>query len=676
MTRKHAVLILLVLLLGVPSLSAQVSTSSINGTVVDASGALVGNARVEAKNEETGFWFDQIPTSSGNLSFASLTPGSYSITVTLTGFQSFRSVHNILTVGTPLVVDVSLKVGSVGESVEVVESNYQRLETSNATVSDVMDTKQVQDLPLNGRNPLALLTLEPGVVQRTTNGAGSGTHVFGSRDRAHNVTIDGIDANESTVPNPQGNIQRLNPDNVEEFRTVTLGATAEDGRNSGANVIVATRPGTNSLHGSVFYFNRNTDYNANEWFSNYEGRNRPDLKLNEYGFAVGGPIVKNKTFFFGSFQNNQIKQTEPISATNVGIALFGAPTVYTSPARNGMFRFVRGAINVGGTTVTGNSPLLVDASGNLKPGVPVCSTTITGNCVDTYNIFANDPQGIGGDPAVLALMNKLPAANAFNLGDGLNQAGFNWNPPSQFKGPNYYVRVDHTFGPNDSVFVRWLQNTFNTKQGDFLNARPQVYPGFPPLGEVNRLGKNLAMSYRHNFSPTLVNELTVGFNRFAFQFTFGESNPNFPNPQKVPIWADDCVLGSTLNVDGPYCLSPHPQRAITTPQLVDNVTWIHGKHTLRAGLNFRFYIHNDSRGFFGGSVVEPIIRFNRSNRSSGFTNVPAQIGADPTTKPHSTDINRLEHTNAELLAMPSRIQQAFLANFGSNTYGSTNFATV
>jgi len=214
MTRKHAVLILLVLLLGVPSLSAQVSTSSINGTVVDASGALVGNARVEAKNEETGVEYVQNTTSSGNYSFASLTPGSYSITVTLAGFQSFRSVHNILTVGTPLVVDVSLKVGSVGQTVEVVESNYQRLETSNATVSDIMDTKQVQDLPLNGRNPLSLLTLEPGVVQRTTNGAGSGTHVFGSRDRAHNVTIDGIDANESTVPNPQGNIQRLNPDNV------------------------------------------------------------------------------------------------------------------------------------------------------------------------------------------------------------------------------------------------------------------------------------------------------------------------------------------------------------------------------------------------------------------------------------------------------------------------------
>ena len=677
---------------GVVSLLAQVSTSSITGVVTDSTGAIVANAKVEAKNDDTGVMFDQNTTNAGTYAFPSLTPGSYSITVRMTGFQTFTSAHNVLTVGTPLVVEVVLKVGAATETVEVVESNYQRIDTSNATVSDIMDTKQVESLPLNGRNPLALLTLEPGVVQRTTGGAGSGTHVFGSRDRAHNVTIDGIDANESTVPNPQGNIQRLNPDNVQEFRTVTLGATAEDGRNSGANVIIAMKPGTNAFHGSVFYFNRNTDYNANEWFSNYEGRSRPELKLNEYGFAVGGPIVKNKTFFFGSFQNNQINQTEPVSATSVGVAGFGSPTVYTALARTGSIRFLRGCINFVNpacpkgdpNNITGNSPLLVDSKGNLLPGVPTCSTTVTGNCVDTYNIFTNDPQAIGGDPTVLALMNSLPAANAFSLGDGLNQAGFNWNPPSQFKGPHYYVRVDHTFGPNDNVFVRWLQNTFDTKQGDFLNARPQVYPGFPPLGEVNRLGKNLAISYRHSFSPTLVNELTAGFNRFRFEFTFGESNPNFPNPAKVPIWADDCVLGSMQNVDPPYCLSPHTQRAITTPQLVDNISWIRGAHTLRAGINFRFYIHNDSRGFFGGNVVSPIIRFNQLsggapqlNRVANFSNLPTT--GDGTTCPtcaNSTDINLLQQAGVELLGIPSRIQQAFLANFASNTYGSTNFATV
>src|SRR6267378_3072424 len=338
MARKHAVLILVSVFLVVPSVSAQVSTSSITGAVTDASGAVVAGAKVEAKNEETGVVFNQNTTNSGNYSFASLTPGSYSITVTHPGFQTFSSVHNVLTVGTPLVVDVTLTVGTVGQTVEVVESNYQRLETSNATVSDIMDTKQVQNLPLNGRNPLALLTLEPGVVQRTTNGAGSDTHVFGSRDRSHNVTIDGIDANESTVPNPQSNIQRLNPDNVEEFRTVTLGATAEQGRNSGANVILATRPGANAYHGDAYWFHRNTVLNANEWFNSYSQQPKPTLRLHQFGGDVGGPIIKDKTFFFFSYQRSQIFQTEPVAATNVGV--LGAPVLYSPTLlQNGIFRF-------------------------------------------------------------------------------------------------------------------------------------------------------------------------------------------------------------------------------------------------------------------------------------------------------------------------------------------------
>jgi hypothetical protein len=638
-----------------------VSTSSITGVVTDASGAVVAGAKVELKNEDTGTVFNGTTTSAGVYSFASLTPGRYAVTVTQSGFQTFTSLHNVLTVGTPLVIDVALKVGSVGQSVQVVESTYQRIETSNATVSDVMDTKQVQDLPLNGRNPLALLTLEPGVVQRTTQSAGSGTHVFGSRDRAHNVTIDGIDANESTVPNPQSNIQRLNPDNVQEFRTVTLDPTAEYGRNSGANVMVATRSGTNDFHGTAFYFNRNTDYNANEWFNNANGQPRPDLKLNQYGFDVGGPVFKNKTFFFGDFQYNTIPQTGPIAATSLGI-----PLAYTATARGGNFRYVVGTIN--GTTR--NSASLVDAKGNLLPGVLNCGGSVTTNCVASYNIFANDPTGIGGDPAVMSLINSTPVPNTFTpgVGDGLNTAGFSWNPPTKFTGPNYMARVDHTFGPKDNIFVRWLQNNFDTKQGDFLNGRPEVFPGFPPLGEVLRIGKNLAVSYRHVFSPNLVNEFATGFNRFAFTFTFGESNPNFGNPSKLPPWSDECVFGSFINIASPNCVSPHTMRAITAPQFVDNVSWIHGAHTLRTGFNFRLYYHNDSRGFFGSGILAPVVSFNQSLRQGGFNNIPSNIS--------TFDIGTLQQSIVEMAGIPAAIQQGFQADFLSNTYNPGRYATV
>ncbi len=658
-----AYFIVVILLLSPVSFWAQVSTSSITGVVADASGAVVANAKVALKNEDTGVVFNGATTSAGVYSFASLTPGRYSVTIAQPGFQTFTSVHNVLTVGTPLVIDVALKVGSVGQSVQVVESTYQRIETSNATVSDVMDTKQVQDLPLNGRNPLALLTLEPGVVQRTTQSAGSGTHVFGSRDRAHNVTIDGIDANESTVPNPQSNIQRLNPDNVQEFRTVTLDPTAEYGRNSGANVMVATRSGTNDFHGTAFYFNRNTDYNANEWFNNANGQPRPDLKLNQYGFDVGGPIFKNKTFFFGDFQYNSIPQTGPIAAS------FGIPLVYTPAARSGNFRYVVGTINGNSQ----NSGSLVDTNGNLLPGVQNCGGSVTTNCVASYNIFANDPTGIGGDPAVMSLINSTPVPNNFTpgVGDGLNTAGFSWNPPTKFTGPNYMARVDHTFGPKDNIFVRWLQNNFDTKQGDFLNGRPEVFPGFPPLGEVLRIGKNLAVSYRHVFSPNLVNEFATGFNRFAFTFTFGESNPNFGNPSKLPPWSDQCVfppVGSFININSPNCVSPHTMRAITAPQFVDNVSWIHGAHTLRTGFNFRLYYHNDSRGFFGSGILAPVVSFNQSLRQGGFNNIPSNIS--------TFDIGTLQQSIVEMAGIPAAIQQGFQADFLSNTYNPGRYATV
>jgi carboxypeptidase family protein/TonB-dependent receptor-like protein len=637
----------------------QVSTSRIEGTVVDSSNAVVANASVKATNEDTGVSYETRTGSAGTYSIPSVTPGRYTVKVTRQGFEVFTSTHNVLSVGSPLVVNVTLKVGTTSETVEV-QGTYERIETTNAAVSDVMTQQQIKELPLNGRNPLGLLTLEPGVTQRTTESAGSGTHVFGSRDRAHNVTIDGIDANESTVPNPQSNIQRLNPDNVQEFRTVTLDPTAEYGRNSGANVMVATRAGTNALHGDVFYFNRNTAFNANEWFNNANGKPRPDLKLNQYGFDVGGPIFKNKTFFFGNFQNNDIRQTGPIASS------FGIPLVYTAAARAGNFRYVVGTVSGSSR----NSGSLVDAAGNLLPGVQACGGAVTTNCVATYNIFGNDPLGIGGDPAVMGMINSEPLPNDFvpGIGDGLNTAGFNWSPPTKFTGPNYMVRVDHTINSNDSLYVRYLQNHYDTTQGDFLNARPQVFPGFAPLGEVRRIGKNLAVGYRHMFSPNLVNEAIVGFNRFAFTFTFGESNPNFGDPSKLPPWSDECVFGSFINIATPNCVSPHTARAVTAPQFIDNLSWVHGAHTIRTGFNFRLYYHNDSRGFFGSGILAPVVSFNQSLRQGGFNNIPTNIS--------SFDIGTLQQAIVEMAGIPAAIQQGFQANFLSNSYSQGLYATV
>src|SRR5262249_37542814 len=214
---------------------SQVSTSSITGTVQDSSGAFIAGAKVSAVNEATGVNYETTTTGKGDYTISALPPGNYTINISHQAFRTLTSAHNVLQVGVPLVVNGTLQVGTASEVIQV-EATQERIETTNAMISDVVTQKETVTLPLNGRNPLALITLEPGLTQRTTAGAGSGTHVFGSRDRAHNLTIDGIDANESSVPNPQSNIYRLNPDNTQEFRVVTHNATSEFGRNSGANV--------------------------------------------------------------------------------------------------------------------------------------------------------------------------------------------------------------------------------------------------------------------------------------------------------------------------------------------------------------------------------------------------------------------------------------------------------
>lgn len=670
---RKAVTLFLIAVAFAISASAQVSTSSVTGVVTDASGAVVPNAKVEATNEATGVVYQTTTSDSGKYSLPSLIPGTYSVTVTAAGFQKFASFHNVLSVGRPLVVNPEMHVGATNETVEV-QSSYQRIETTNATVSDVINEQQVKTLPLNGRNPLTLITLEPGVVQRPSGSSGSGTHVFGSRDRAHNVTIDGIDANESTVPNPQSNIQRLNPDNVQEFRTVTLNATAETGRNSGANVMIATKPGSNGIHGDVYEFLRNNALNSNEWYNTANKLPVPKLNLNQFGFDVGGPLIKNKTFWFGSFQHNIIKESAPIAS------FFGVPTTYTPTLRSGVFRYVKGTVTANGVNFTKNDPRLVDASGNLVAGVTACATASSNNCIASYNInSANDPLGKGPDTAMSALANSLPVPNAFSAaGDGLNYGGFLWNPPTKFTGPNYLIRIDHTIGPNDNIFGHWLQNHYNTTEGDFLNARPEVYPGFAPLGEALRIGRNLAVSYRHTFTPNLVNEFTMGFNRFAFVFTFGESNPAFGDLAKNPGYADDCVYGSTTLMTPPGCVSAHTQRGVTTPQFIDNVSWTHGSHTLHAGINFRFYYHNDSRGFFGSTITYPGILFSQSSHNVGSTAPVAQrfLNLPVSGTINSTDLSNLNQAIVELVGIPSSLRKSFVADFTNDKYVSTPYATV
>src|SRR5213593_4954266 len=376
---------------------AQTGTSRITGTVTDVSGALVPGAMVTARNEATGVTYTQTSTEAGLYGFPSLPGGTYAITVALAGFKTTNKTGNILEVNTPLVINMALEVGVITETVSIA-AEAEVLQTSNAVIGNVVERKAIVDLPLNERNPLALIALEPGVVQRSAGAAGSGIHVNGARDRSVNVTVDGIEANESSVPNPLSNLYRLTPDNVQEYKVTTNNATPEEGLNSGASVSAATRSGTNEFHGTVFEFVRNTALNANEFFASAQGTPKPEIELHQFGFEAGGPIRKGKTFFFGSWQGQNTKFAQPIDQTFGGI-----PRMYTPAALSGIFRyFVADPVNplvLNGQTITRNSPLLVDpATGAYRPGVHDCASASELNCVRSFNMFANDPLRIGADP--------------------------------------------------------------------------------------------------------------------------------------------------------------------------------------------------------------------------------------------------------------------------------------
>lgn len=645
------------LLAAMPTVAvAQTSTSRITGRVVDSKQASIPGASVTITNEATGVSQTQTTTEAGVYAFEALPVGNYTVTVEHAGFKKFLKTGNHIEVNSPLTVDVVMEVGQVSEVV-TVQGGPEQLQTANATISNVVEQKAIETLPLNGRNPLTLLLLEPGVVQRSFGGAGSGVHVNGSRDRAYNVTIDGIEANESSVPNPVSNLYRINPDNVEEFKVTTNNATAEEGRNSGASISIATRSGTSEYHGTGFYFLRNEALNANEWYANAQNAPKPLIRLGQFGFEMGGPIKKNKTFFFGSYQYNRVDFTQPIDQT------FGFPVVYTEQARNGIFRyFVPDPANplvIGGTTITRNSTLLVNPStGALL--VPLCATPTSLRCIRTYNVNAagNNTAGRPLDSVTAGLLQAYPLPNNFAAaGEGLNTATFLWNPPTQIRGPAIHARVDHNFNENNSVFGRYLWSDYNTLKGDPLNGRPQLYPNNPPLGEVFRRTSNLAIGWRRVISPRVVNEFTAGFGRFGFLFTQGEANPEWPD---VPPW-------NFNNINEPYINTPRTARWVTTPQVLNNLSIVRGEHVFRMGLNFRFYRHVDQRGQPGGINVTPSVTFSATTRPV-FLGTTGNSGFALAPSINSTDQTLLGSLINNLYGLPASMNQVFISNLKDDVF--------
>jgi hypothetical protein len=597
---------------------AQGTTSRLTGTVTDASGSPVPGVNVRLTNEGTGQSFTASTSESGVYNFESIQVGNYSVAVEANGFKKFLAKGNVVNIGQPTTVNVRLEVGAVTESIEV-SGAYEQVQTSTSgNIGNVFTERVVKDLPIvgtRGRNPLDLVLRQPGV----TSGAntGGGIHVNGARDRAWNFTVDGIDANETSAGGSNFAPIRTNPDGLAEFKVLTSNATAEYGRNSGAQVAMVTKSGTNEFHGSGFWFYRTPRLNANEWENNINNVGKRQFVQNIYGGSIGGPIKRNKLFFFGNLQRLSARESAVVNRT-----------VYTQQARQGLFRYVRGGRNL----PAGVAGASVDASGNVVAGLNV----------GTYNILTSDPDRLGADPRVKGLVDSTPLPNNFFGGDGLNTAFYTFAALQFEKQQDNVLKFDYILNSKNTVFARisWgYQNTLC----DRGNGGQQFFPGAPCPVDTKRDPKNYAFNWRSNPTSRLTNEFVFGRNYFSFDFVNPGQDATQINLTGAPVYV-------------PQDFSVGNARKLNTWQFVDNMSYFAGAHSFKFGVNFRLASHNDVRGSVGGANITSAVDFSRTTNSVN----PAAFGL-PADIQQANDRVNLESSINFLLGRVGGIGRGFVA---------------
>ncbi|MEK7856223.1 MAG: TonB-dependent receptor, partial [Acidobacteriota bacterium] len=593
-----ALVLLAVLLSFDRTVSAQGTTSRVTGMVTDVSGAAVAGASVTLTNEGSGAKLTTTTSDSGIYVFDLLFPGTYTVSIEKAGFKKYVAKGNQALVNLPTTVNAALTIGGIEEVVTVEGAAEQVQSSTSGNVGTSIEQQTLESLPivgLRGRNPLDLLNFQPGVVSGANTGGG--VHVNGSRDRAFNFTLDGIDINESTAGGSNFTPLRPNPDSIQEFQLVTSNATAELRRSSGAQVTLVTRSGTNDYHGNIFEYYQTPDFNANEFENNLQGIGRAQFVQHIYGGSFGGPIInpgfgegtelfkplRDRAFFFVNLQRLSAIETRRSGGT-----------VYTQSARDGIFRYVVGQRNAPAGTTTAS----VNADGS--PRYPNCSATVTTLCIATYN--ANTSSPISFDPGVTSVFRSYPLPNDFASGDGLNTAGFIFNAPQTEKQWDFVPRIDVKLTDSTQVYVRYAQGEQNTLN-DSVNGGLPVFPDFPGLVDTLRTPKNLAVNHRWSPTPKFTNEFIFGYSTFGFSFATPEPRSDVPY---VLNTISDAFTNFNYNA-----------RKARTFQFVDNLTFDLSPHTIKAGTNIRLGRQFDDRSSAGGSI-EPSGGFGTG--SSDFSN--------------------------------------------------------
>ncbi|HLK04452.1 MAG TPA: TonB-dependent receptor [Candidatus Acidoferrum sp.] len=597
---------LVLLLAGATSTLAQIDTGSILGTVSDSSGARINGATITLTNEGTNASLSTNSAEDGGYKFTPVRIGSYKLTVTMQGFQTATAHGLVVNVGQSVVADFSMKPGAVTETIEVTTS-APVLQSQDASVGQVVDSKSVNDLPLNGRNFTFLAQLAAGVntPQADTRG-NAATGAFsanGSRPAQNNYLLDGIDNNSDTVDFLNGtNFVVLPPvDAIEEFKVQTSGFSAEYGR-SGAAVLNATiKSGTNELHGSAWEYFRNDKLDAADFFENAGGIPKGALRQNQFGVSAGGPVIKNKIFIFGDYEG--FRRVQGTVATG---------SVPTAAERASGYTDLSDLLKQGGTQT--------DALGRTVPtGTifdPATTRAVTAGVVDPISGISAVKSGFVRDPfgtcaastltftAAGCGLNQLPAgrldANSIallNLFPNPTSSSLFSNyaaSPKLFEHRNAFdTRMDVNFSDKNQVFFRFS-----------LADDPQFIPGIFggvadgggfQQGTQTANAQQSALGYTHTFSPNLINVVRAGLNYLHTTRVSPSANDLSNIPGKfgilgIPQQAENGGLPA-IGIGGLQTLGSNAflpsDEVSSTFQLTDDLTKIYGKHTFKMGFEWQ-----------------------------------------------------------------------------------------
>ena len=513
-------------MLGVLPLAAQ--TSSITGVVSDARGATVPGAIVKIQNEDTTAVRTSMSNDRGEYEIVQVPPGKYKVSIEKQGFRVQNS-DVLLQTNTPTILNVALEVGAVSQSVEVT-AEVSAVNTENASLGNPFTETQVKEIPLQTRNIVALLGVEPGVSVQG--------QVLGARPDQNNVLLDGVDVNDNAGANGFVSVLPIPLDSVQEFRTTVAGLDASQGRSAGGQVSIITKSGSNSFHGTAYEYNRNTDFEANSWFSNRAGVARSALIRNQYGASIGGPIKKNKLFFFYNWEGRKDRSAVAVNRT-VPSATLQAGQILV-PLK-------------GGPTVTLNAAA----------------------------IAAIDPLHVGESSFIASYLKQYPAGNnpLASADLGLNFNVLTFNAPQDLNNHAQVGKLDYNLD-NSGRHTISLRGTLNGASVDGNGTVGSTtglaeFPGQAAAQKTLDNSRGLAGRYTAVLKPNLVNVFNYGYTRLG--------NASTGNTNVVP----------TFYFASPVPTSRPTNRIAPTSNITDDMTWTKGRHTIQYGVNVRLALNTN-----------------------------------------------------------------------------------